>query len=766
MLFFTDLTRNPYYTQIALLNIFICACGLLILWEAWTHGEFWVVTTTLDIPLLGLIVISFLTWMISFVEHPALIKPIYSEGSKAAIFLIVNTYLVYVLAMRYQDRILFKHLLWVTYVVSVIASVYGLAQYFGLEWIWSHTLNPYGSRPVSTFGNPNFMSSFLVIVIPVMMADFMMKITGVPRALLFAGLVATIGALIATLTRSSWMGLLVGMGVLAAGGYSMPEFQNRLRKQGLIVVMILVVWVACWPKGGGGSYSASVVDRITEVKDFSSGTYAPVSQRLLIWLSAWSMVEDHPIVGKGWGCFELFYPFYQGSYLLSKTYRAFRTHANNCHDEILEYWSQTGTIGLGMIIFLWVVFFRLAYSMAQRLPPDWRAIHWGLVGGIAGMLTDSLLNVSIHFAVPAFLFWWWVGSVFALSPETKKIRRLEVNGPRGRAVILLCAAILFCFIVRAGCMWAGEVEFFEGFKLSKIGTDLPAARRHLENAYLWHHLEVNNDYELANVEARLGLQEQALAMYQRALDANAGYDEIYFNRATTYMQRGQSDKAMADYRTCLAINPLSHEAYNALATLYVKDLTRYMNPAEALYNQGVDIFPEDKDMWNNLGYLYTQENKWDEAYLAYRKAVELDPEFELAQKNLRVVAVHAKGHENDPALRLNETYQELNGLMQATRWDAALQKAVPLVEAFPRSFKAHFYLGNILFSLNQFDKAAGEFEQALRLHGDSAPAWQNLGITFERMGKMDDARQAYQRVLQLDPNNAAVKAKLSGASAR
>ena len=96
------------------------------------------------------------------------------------------------------------------------------------------------------------------------------------------------------------------------------------------------------------------------------------------------------------------------------------------------------------------------------------------------MLVDCLLNVSVHFAVPAFVFWWWVGSVFALSPETKKVRRVEINGPRGRAVIALCAVILLCFIVRAGCMWAGEIEFFEGFKLSKIGTDLNSARRHLE----------------------------------------------------------------------------------------------------------------------------------------------------------------------------------------------------------------------------------------------------------------------------------------------
>jgi tetratricopeptide (TPR) repeat protein len=154
-------------------------------------------------------------------------------------------------------------------------------------------------------------------------------------------------------------------------------------------------------------------------------------------------------------------------------------------------------------------------------------------------------------------------------------------------------------------------------------------------------LEVNNNYELGNVYARLGEKEKALAMYQRALDANAGYDEIYFNRATILMQLGRDAEALTNYRVCLAINPTSHEAYNALATLYFKDVPRYGNDIETLYQRGVAVFPNDRDMWNNLGYLYTQRQDWPKAAMAYERALAIDPQFDLARRNLAVVQARA-----------------------------------------------------------------------------------------------------------------------------
>jgi len=632
LLFFTDLTRNPYYTQIALLNILIPACWLLWVGQAWKAQEFVWVSSPFDPALLALLGVSLLSWLLSMWAHPHLIPSIYSEGSKAAVFLIVNTYLVYAMALRARDASLVRTLLWITYAVCFLAALYGVTQYFGIELFWPTQLNPYGNRPVSTFGNPNFMSSYLVVVIPVMVADYLFKITGCPRSILFIVIQMSVAALLATLTRSSWVGLVVGLLVLFWGVRSSGD---RLIKGHILLWGAMIALALAWPRGPSDLHTV-VVERLLEVKRMSTEVYGSAYQRFLIWLSAWGMVQDHPFMGKGWGCFELFYPFYQGPLLMLKNLSE-RTHANNAHNEILEYWSQIGTLGLGVVVWMWFLFFRLGALLSKRLAAPGKFMLWGFLGGAAGMLVDNLLNVSVHFAVPALIFWWWVGSAMALDPSALKVRRVDLHSFWRKAAAALCALGLVCFMGRAVCMWAGEVNFFKGFKLSKAGVDLVSASHYLERAYAWHHLEVNNDYELGNVYARLGERDKALFMYQRAIDANAGYDEIYFNRATMLMQMGRNEEAIANYRICLAINPLSQQAYNALAGLYFKDLARYGPDIETLYLQGVRAYPNDKDMWNNLGYLYTQKQEWSRAAQAYQSALAVDPQFDLARRNLAVV---------------------------------------------------------------------------------------------------------------------------------
>src|SRR5262249_15188952 len=125
LLFFTDLTRNPYYTQIALVNIVVPLCWILWLGEGLKMGEFVWAKSLFDLPLLIVIGFSMLTWVLSMVAHPLLIKGIYSEGSKAAIFLIVNVFLIYAAALRVRDYKLVRNLLWITYAVSFLASAYG-----------------------------------------------------------------------------------------------------------------------------------------------------------------------------------------------------------------------------------------------------------------------------------------------------------------------------------------------------------------------------------------------------------------------------------------------------------------------------------------------------------------------------------------------------------------------------------------------------------------------------------------------------------------
>jgi len=643
LLFFTDLTRNPYYTQITILHITVCAIWLIWIVHSF-QKQMWVnISTPLDIPLLLALSVMGLSVVVSCFMHPQMRAPILSESSKRLMLSIVNGYLVYAMVLRSATSQMLKRWVLCVYAVSTLASAYGISQYFGIELFWSQTLNPYGSRPVSTFGNPNFLSSFLVLTIPLATADYVRRFTAVPRAILLLVILTSLAGITATLTRSSWFGLLVGLLVLFWGLYQSKEKKTSLGKvSGTLLVLGCCAILALWPKNSGGVYSATVAERLSEALEAKKNHYPPVYQRLLIWTSAWSMVQDHPFLGKGWGCFELFYPFYQGSQLYLEPFKYLRTHANNSHNEILEQWSQVGTIGLGIQLWFWAVFIRLAFSMRKRLKGEHASLFWGFFAGVVGFWIDNLLNVTLHFAVPMMFFWWWLGASASIDPDMRQTRTISTVPLLRRIPLVFSGVLLVVFMIRGMTIWAQEIYFFSGFKLSKGGQNLGLAIQELEKAYRFNRWDVNTDYELANVYARLGQKDKALEMYYRAYLSNSGYDEIYFNRATIRTQLDQIPQAIADYRFCLNINPMSKEAYNALTGLYYRDFAKYGAQADSVYKQALLFFPKDRDLWNNYGYLLTQQERWKDAVHAYEQSLLIDPNYELAKHNLSIVASKAQ----------------------------------------------------------------------------------------------------------------------------
>ena len=98
----------------------------------------------------------------------------------------------------------------------------------------------------------------------------------------------------------------------------------------------------------------------------------------------------------------------------------------------------------------------------------------------------------------------------------------------------------------------------------------------LEDSKHWGPPEVNAIYELGNAYARLERYVDADKTYSAALNANAGYDEIYYNIGAIKSSRlGQSEAAIDYYRTSWLINPLSPEIYNSLGNLYLQNPSKY-----------------------------------------------------------------------------------------------------------------------------------------------------------------------------------------------
>ncbi|MCX5786328.1 MAG: tetratricopeptide repeat protein [Elusimicrobia bacterium] len=906
LLFFTDLTRNPYYLQITLLNISLLAAMAVIALNAFRgHGNF-LPRLPLNMPAAALLAVYLCSFIYAYFNHAAFFRPaMASEGLKTGLFTLVNCFFVFYLSLRTPfagpakleepgvNKWLALILLWgamwflfpfikspvsaqdfwsrfwdpyggVLWLVGAaavyltlkkpakqedvlgmimaaagISALYGVLEYFHIEMVWAKLVNPYGNRSVSTFGNPNFISSYVVMLLP--LAAYYLAGAKTLGSRLFYGILffSYEGMLMASLTRSSWIGAAVAFIFLFSFRAVREKFSAN-RKFLVPFFSAALVVLIFWPSASLKPFSSGLFERVSEGTgkinsvsslSLSAGNdkiYPSYHQRLLIWTSAWQMGLENPLLGKGWGLFELFYPFYQGNLIFNyEAARSLRTHANNAHNEAFEQWSQAGLLGLG--VYLWF-FFTLGagfYFYYRRSAPEAAASAVPLAAALAGMFADNMFNVSLHFAVPGLLFWWLTGALalkvfspapsFSLQPSAadsppkaeqasvtapvwlrraglaplfwdKLLARNIIGGTGNRVSWAKSAglAALVCFCALSVIFWqrqfTREFYYFNGFKEMRRNNFAQAARE-LKKAYDQYPREVNTNYELANAYVRAGEFEKAEWAYAEALNANAGYDEIYFNLAVVQRRTGKTPEALSALKTSAFINPLSPQVYQALAEIYISSSGVALPPGSGpavpgsagsggggtkelaakegvrLFSDAVRVFPDDGNMWNTLGYFYTLQKDLPGAKMAYGRGVRVDPDNKMLAENLAGIAVRMK-IKDDPDVAWLERYGSASAGLAGGDINKAVKEAGALLNLDPGNAKLITLKAKLLFKAGDMEGAKTLLLILLKRNPADNAARYGLAVTYEKEGDFSSAKAEWERFLQFEPGNASVAARL------
>jgi tetratricopeptide (TPR) repeat protein len=248
-----------------------------------------------------------------------------------------------------------------------------------------------------------------------------------------------------------------------------------------------------------------------------------------------------------------------------------------------------------------------------------------------------------------------------------------------------------------------------------------------------------------------------------------GKQELFVYRGAIYSQTNRFEKAAADFRAALAIDPRYEDAWKELcyAYMFAKDTVN----ARAVVDEYVAAFPQSGAAWRFNGYIYNMEQKFDEAIDVLRKALEIDPAdyfgwFKLGSILERQKRLDEASDAFRTTLRIRPNDGQAANYLGYIWADAGinLDSAKVLIEialkedslngAYLDSYAWVFYrMGDYEKALYYMNKAMEQIKNDPDLKNDPIP-YEHLGDILFRLKDYRGAEAAYRRSLELKTEDA------------
>ena len=289
-------------------------------------------------------------------------------------------------------------------------------------------------RAYGTFEQPNPFAGFVGMVLPIAIAATVYYLVRVAQSLLarrssrlmpnafrFA-LYAVVTALLAvslylSFSRGAWLGAAAAIGAVIVFAPRRLWIGIALGAAALLGLLAL---------SSAGLLPSAISERLADagtlfdIRDvrgvsINDANYALI-ERQAHWQAALNMLTDHPWTGVG---FSNYQPVYEQYRLLN-----WPMPLGHAHNIYLNMAAETGLIGLGLYLVLWISIFVLTFRAIRRAQGFDRAVVVGLMGAwvylSTHMLVDNLYVNNTHLMIGALL-----GVLTFVYQQTRPITRVK-----------------------------------------------------------------------------------------------------------------------------------------------------------------------------------------------------------------------------------------------------------------------------------------------------------------------------------------------------
>lgn len=205
--------------------------------------------------------------------------------------------------------------------------------------------------------------------------------------------------------------------------------------------------------------------------------------------------------------------------------------------------------------------------------------------------------------------------------------------------------------------------------------------------------------------------------------------DVHYILGVSYLQEGNASRALQEFHKAYEANAHDPDVLVGLGRAY--QLKGAFAEAEGYYLQALKERPDDSLIENNLGALYLDLQRPDDAIFYFGKAAS---NLMFASSEVSFTGLGYAHFQKREYLEAINAYRK--ALAQNPRYD-----------------QAHLRLGETYYAMGKTDRALGEYHQALKLNSNNLVTHFQLGLAYMKLNNSTEAVQYFRNVVRMAPSS-------------
>ncbi|MFA6146420.1 MAG: O-antigen ligase family protein [Patescibacteria group bacterium] len=498
---------------------------------------------------------------------------------------------------------------------SFFVGIYGAMQFKGLDpFKWTYDPFTMG-RIFSSIGQPNFLGSWLLLVMPLAAFGLINKKPLIKYSSFFL-LILLFLNLLWTKSRGAWLGALamvIFMGILF---FWRQDKKKIIFPAIFLLIIILLLFIAPHLNISKDKLATNpFLTRLMTLTDLKeAGQY-----RLMHWRASADLIKDKPILGYGLGSQRFNFPkYYQPIFAV---YEKPNIYLDYAHNDILDTILAGGFLGFFTYLFLigsafWFGLRYLFKSPKQILNtkfqiPDSKFLILCLLSGLFGYLIS--IQFSFHIMSTLLYFWLFMVLIIILANNLTDSENISVPVEKSEEFLTPLKSLMILFVLSLTflCLWQfnfrsylSSYYFLNAQKAKAVGNWQEMIQEN-ERAILF---DSGNPYFH---------QEFALSLYQAGFSSST--------EKLDWLETGIKNIETIPKR----IRPIEAIIWLSWLKSEKANLTKNQGDfqeAEKAFQDSADFTPGTALVYNHWCDLKIYEQNWTQAIKMCEKAISLYPD--------------------------------------------------------------------------------------------------------------------------------------------